>query len=57
MCYADEWRFHPGPEGVDHEQKIEGVVGPIGVVAEGRRVEGVAASLVGLVGGPDGVDV
>ena len=32
------------------------MVGPVWIVTEGRRVECVAAALVGLVGGPDGVD-
>lgn len=33
------------------------MVGPVWIVTEGRRVECVAAALVGLVGGPDGVDI
>jgi hypothetical protein len=62
LCAAEavrdpnEGRLHAFSICVEHEQKIEGVINPGGVVAEVWGIEGIAGTLIGEVGDPDGAD-
>ena len=53
---ANERRLHTFSKVVEHEEQVERMIAPVGVVAEIGGVESVACALVANIGDPDGGD-